>query len=74
MTPIALGNSGHRSLTSKTNGLLRNQRAKIPGIPAVSGVVVAKTRSYLLVRATPMLRMANFRKLAARLSKPSLLA
>jgi hypothetical protein len=52
ITPIALGSSGHKSLTSKTNGFRRNHLAKIPGIPAVNGVVVANTTSYCSVKAT----------------------
>ena len=52
ITPMALGNSGHKSLTSNTNGLRRNHLAKIPGILAVSGVVVAKTTSYFSESAT----------------------
>ena len=43
MIPIAFGSSGHKSLTSKTKVFLLNQRANIPGIPAVNGVVVANT-------------------------------
>ena len=52
ITPIALGNSGHKSLTSKTNNFPFIHRAKIPGIPAVNGVVEAKIISYLCVSAT----------------------
>ena len=44
---MALGSSGHKSRTSKTNGFFLKILANIPGIPAVNGVDVAKTRSYL---------------------------
>ena len=46
MIPIAFGSSGHKSLTSKTKVFFLNQRENIPGIPAVNGVLVAKTKSY----------------------------
>jgi glycosyltransferase involved in cell wall biosynthesis len=62
MTPIALGSSGQRSRTSKTNGLRQIQRENIPGIAAVSGVVVAKTTSAGLMQSADigLQVLANF--------------
>ena len=74
ITRIALGNSGHKSRTSKTKNFLRNNRAQIPGIAAVSGVEVAKSTSYFSVIAIQMLRNANFRNTKLRLKKPCLLS
>ena len=50
ITPIAFGPLGHRSRTSKMKGLRLNILAKMPGIPAVKGVDVAKRISYFLRR------------------------
>ena len=47
ITPSAFGSSGHKSLTSKINLLPLKIFAIIPGIAAVSGVLVERTTSYL---------------------------
>ena len=71
ITPISRGNSGQRSRTSKTNRLPLSQRAAIPGMPAVSGVLVANSRSWGSVSAIRTLRQAKLKNVSARRTKLS---
>ena len=49
--PIAIGNSGHKSLISKINGVFFNFESNIPGIEIVNGVLDPNTISYSIFLA-----------------------
>ena len=57
ITPIARGNSGHKSRTSNTNGFRRNSEAKMPGIAAVISPLVVP--SAILLVDLPMLLLTT---------------
>jgi hypothetical protein len=61
-----LGNSGQRSLTSKTNGLFRIHFEKMPGKAMVRGVEVQNIRSYFSVSAIIVAEKENLRNINVR--------
>ncbi len=74
LTPRAIGTSGQRSQTSKTN-FLRGFTIfeKIPASAMEMGVLDAKSRSYFCLHTSGRLRIENSAKASERLYNPILL-
>ena len=67
INPIFIGISGHKSLTSKTKIEPFIHLANTPGIPAVKGVDVAKTKSKSEHSATSVAKKLYIRKISKTL-------